>query len=238
MADESAKAAVYVSFSTFENSITQLAQGVPNVIDRTVFPGLSGGVQSQLFAGMRFLGLIDEKSRPLKDLHDLAVTDEAARNKKLEALLRKHYAALFALNLEKTTPGEANQVMRDSYGVSGDTAEKAMRFFLSAAERVGIPLSPLFKTAKATPNGASGSAGATRKRAKKSPKGDEDLPVVPPAAAGESRTVTLRSGGVLTISASTGFLALSSEDRKFVFDLIDKLADYESGTPKSGAGSA
>lgn len=56
---------------------------------------------------------------------------------------------------------------------------------------------------------------------------DGDEEDEPPVQAGESRSVTLKSGGTLTLSASTKFLALSSADRKFVFELIDKLEEYE-----------
>lgn len=232
MTEESQKAAVYVSFATMRNAIEQLSQGVPNVIDRSVFPGLSGGVQSQLFAGMRFLGLIDDKSVPLPALHQLAVTDEAARKVKLKEILQQTYGQLFALDLEKTTPSQLLENMRNVYQVSGDTADKAMRFFLSAVEYVGISISPLFKTSKPSSSGG-GSTTTRRKTRKKSAK--PETPVTPQpkpenpgsGAGGESRSVTLQSGGTLTISATVGWLSLSTEDRRFVFDLIDKLAEYE-----------
>lgn len=44
---------------------------------------------------------------------------------------------------------------------------------------------------------------------------------------GDERTITLRGGGTLTLSISVEILKLRGEDRVFVFDLIDKLADYE-----------
>lgn len=230
MADEAQKAAVYVAWPTFKNSLDRLAQGIPNVIDRTVFPGLSGGVQSQLFAGMRFLGLIDEKSIPQPALHDLAAPDEAERKTKLAAILRDEYAQLFALDLEKTTPGQLLETMRTAYGVSGDTAEKAMRFFLSAVEYADIPVSQLLKSGKAANGGPT-----TRRRGRK-PKQQKPAEQVntppplggaPPPTGGESRSVTLKSGGTLTISATVGWLSLSTSDRNFVFGLIDKLAEYE-----------
>lgn len=230
MSDDVQKAAVYVSWSTFKNSIEQLAQGVPNIIDRSVFPGMAGGVQSQLFAGMRFLGLINDKSVPMKNLHELAVADEAARKAKLREILQDSYSQLFALDLGKTTPGQAIETMRTAYNVSGDTAGKAMRFFLSAVEYVGIPVSPLFKTAK-TSNGSNATVLPRRKgkKAKAKPDPLTDIPpkIDPGVGAGESRTVTLRSGGTLTISASAGWLSLSADDRKFVFGLIDELTAYE-----------
>ena len=59
------------------------------------------------------------------------------------------------------------------------------------------------------------------------PDDEDDDDDEEPAQAGESRSVTLKSGGTLTLSASTKFLALSSTYRKFVFELIDKLEEYE-----------
>jgi hypothetical protein len=50
-----------------------------------------------------------------------------------------------------------------------------------------------------------------------------------PAAAAESRTVRLRSGGALSLSLDVKFLELSREDREFVFRLLDEIAAYEQG---------
>lgn len=44
---------------------------------------------------------------------------------------------------------------------------------------------------------------------------------------GTSRQVQLKSGGTLTVSASADFFQLNVEDRRFVFELIDKLEEYE-----------
>ena len=56
-----------------------------------------------------------------------------------------------------------------------------------------------------------------------------DGPPTPPA---DSRSVGLRSGGTLTLSATTKFMSLSPTDRKFVFDLLDRLESYEGDTPR------
>ncbi len=230
--DPKTAAAVYVAWPTFKNAIEQLSQGVPNVIDRTVFPGFSGGVQAQLFAGMRFLGLIDEYSKPTPLLKELASRDESVRKAKLKQILENSYPDLFALDLKKTTPAQALDRMRTSYGVSGDTAGKAMRFFLSASEYVGIPVSPLFSSTTRSRNSTKVANGAPRRRGRKAqPKPPNNgSSQEPPATTGESKTVSLRSGGTLTISASLGWLSLSTEDRNFVFELIDKLAAYENQT--------
>ena len=43
--------------------------------------------------------------------------------------------------------------------------------------------------------------------------------------------VHLKSGGTLTLLASIDLLRLLPDDRKFVFDLIDKLEEYERSNP-------
>lgn len=223
MADE--KSAVYVSWQTFRSAIEHLADGVPTPIDRSTFPTLSGGVQNQLFAALKFLGLISDDSIPTDDLHALAVPDENERKKQLETILRHRYAALFDLNLEKTTPNALSAKMSEAYSVSGDTKEKAVRFFLLAVTYVGIPISRLFKVPGAATSGNSST------RVKKRATTRQKPPVQPrdetPSVTGTSREVELESGGKLTISATLDIFLLSPEDRSFVFELIDKLAKYE-----------
>ena len=41
-----------------------------------------------------------------------------------------------------------------------------------------------------------------------------------------SKSVSLVSGGTLTLSATLDLFSLNSEDRKFVFGLIDMLEEY------------
>jgi len=228
--DRNGNAAVYVAWATFKRAIEDLAQGVPNVVDRSTFPGQSWGVQSQLLAGFKFLGLTDDDGKPTPTLHALAVPDEQTRKKKLEAILRERYADLFALDLVKTTPAELDAKMSESYKVTGDTREKATRFFLAAVEYLDIPISRLFKRT----SGGAPSSGPRRRRASTSrrtiPDGDDDSDddISPPSPPGTARTVTLKSGGTLTVSASLDVFKLSAADRSFLFGLIDKLEEYES----------
>lgn len=225
MADSNeSAAAVYVAWTTFKNALDQLAQGIPNRIDRSVFPGLSGGVQAQLLAGMRFLGLIDADGKPQPVLKRLAVTDEAARKHELQALLEERYSQLFALDLTKTTPSELGEQMTESYNVTGATREKAVRFFLGAAEYLEISLSPLFGKTKRGRGGASTSPRRRRTQRLRSAAGSNGAN---PQGDGTSKTVTLKSGGELTLSATIDLFSLTTEDRKFVFELIDRMDSYE-----------
>jgi hypothetical protein len=230
MAEEKRLSPPYGVFSTFKSSLERLAQGVPNQIDRSVFPGMAWNAQNQLMIGLRFLGLIDENGKPTQTLHKLAVADESKRKAHLDAIVRERYAPLFATDLMKTTPALLDQHVTEIYGVNGDTREKAVRFFLSVLAYLEIPVSPLFSKARSNSSGS----GTTRRRRVTRPRPvegseeeDEQDEEEQPQS-GESRSVALKSGGTLTLSASTKFVALSASDRKFVFDLFDQLAAYES----------
>lgn len=226
-----APAAVYVSWVTFKTAIEQLAQAIPNRIDRSVFQSLSGGVQAQLLAGFKFLGLIADDLKPTPALIELAVPDEALRKKALETILRSRYSELFALELTKTTPAQLAERMAQKYSVGGDTKEKAIRFFLAAITYLDIPISKLFKIPKARSNG--GSTRRQRSVVSRQKLTSETPFPASPATGGPARTVSLRGGGTLTVSATLDLFALTPEDRDFVFRLIDQLSAYESSSQPS-----
>ena len=221
-------AAVYVSFATFKSAMDQLGQGMHSKIDRSVFVGFAWSIQNQLFAGMRFLGLINADSEPTETLEELVQGSEAEKKEKLKQVLEQRYAGLFALDLTKTTPHTLAAKLGELYDVSGDTRDKAVRFFLSAADYVGVPLSPLFK------RGKNGGPSVPRRKRTQKPKLEGNgmgIPVTPPNPHGEhpgtAKSVKLKSGGTLTISATLDLFALDPVDRKFVFELIDQLEAYE-----------
>lgn len=226
MAENQPAAAVYVSWTTFKNAVEMLSHGVPNQIDRTTFVGLSGGVQNQLFAALKFLGLMRDDGAPTDTLHALAVPDETKRKEELRKLIKERYAELFALDLAKATHQQLNDRMASAYNVSGDTKDKAVRFFLSALGYLEIQVSRFIQI----PGANNGSAPRVKRRA--APKqrvaaNAAETPPNPGKPAGTSREITLRSGGVLTLSASLDLFSLTPDDRTFVFDLIDRLEKYE-----------
>jgi hypothetical protein len=221
--------AVYVSWGTMKSSLDQLTQGIHSKIDRSVFTGMAWSVQNQLFAGMRFLGLINANSEPTPTLEGLVTGTEDERKEKLKAVLQNRYSELFALDLQKTTPHQLSQKMAEAYNVAGDTRDRAVRFFLSAAEYSGISLSPLFKKSK------TGVAAGTRKRrspskAKVDTNSVGEIPPQPRShtteSTGTSKTISLASGGTLTLTASVNVMELSTSDRQLVFEMIDKLKAY------------
>ncbi len=223
-------AAAYVAWGTFNNTLDQLAQGVPNRIDKSVFPGLSGGVQSQLLAGLKFLGLIDDDGKPQPALEKLATADEAARKIALCNVLEDRYADLFAIDLTNATPAQLGEAMGESYNVSGATREKAVRFFLSAAEFAEVPLSTLLRGKR---RAATGTRSVRRKAARKKTPNRGAGAAPPPASGGTAKTVRLQSGGTLTLSASLDLFSLNAADRGFVFELIDRMESYQEPVEES-----
>ncbi|MGE5646115.1 MAG: hypothetical protein ACM336_10020 [Acidobacteriota bacterium] len=201
----------YVPFKTFLAALDKLERGMPNQFDRSVWPSYSGAIQGQLLAAFRFLGLMDENQCPTAAARELAAGEK--RRPALRALIAKKYEALVALDLTRTSPKQLDEAMR-GYGLSGATHRKAVSFFLQAAQYAGMPLSVLLKAKTRT-------AAAGHRRAPAAPAAPE-----PASAAALTKTVRLRSGGSVTLSASIDVFALGAEDRAFVFGLIDRLREY------------
>jgi hypothetical protein len=204
----------YVPFKTFLAALETLERGVPNQLDRSVWPSYSGAIQGQLLAAFRYLGLMDENYGPTAAVRELAA-DRDARRPLLRAVIEKRYQRLIALDLNRTSPRQLEEAMRD-YGLSGATHKKAMSFFLQAAQYAGIPMSPLLKSKTRT-------AGFGHRRAPAPPA----APPAMPSSAPMTKSVRLRTGGALTLTASLDLFSLGADDRAFVFDLIDRLQQYE-----------
>jgi hypothetical protein len=229
MADEAKRSAVYVPWVTFKGALDQLAQGMPSRIDRSVFPGIAWNVQSQLFAGMKFLGLLKGEDEPTPVLDDLVKGSEDERKAKLRSVVQERYAELIAIDLTKATRAHFEEVMGELYAVTGDTRQKAVRFFLNAAEYVGIPLSAFIAPKKGTngkPKRANGKPRATARRTPVFPVPPAPDTPLGPEVRGTAKSIQLQSGGTLTLSATLDLFALNAADRKFVFELIDKLDGY------------
>src|SRR5262245_17024976 len=218
--DDKELGAPYVAWSTFKKALDDLAQGLPNQIDRSVWKGQSWGTQSQLLTAFKFLGLTEERGKPTVFLTTYASPDLAAEASKqiLDNLVREKYADLFALDLTKATPEQVDRAIA-GYRVTGETREKAVRFFLSALLYLGIPVSPLLQPKP--PNGTARKRG----RAKKQKAASEPLPATAPPPDRQpgpsvAKVFRLRTpGGELTISTKPDFLALVAADRKLIFDL-------------------
>jgi hypothetical protein len=199
----------YVPFRTFLAALETLERACPNQLDRSVWPSYSGAIQGQLLGAFRFLGLMDESHCPTAELRDL-IGKKDSRRALLRRLLEKNYAPLVALDLSRTSPHQLEEAMRQ-YGLTGATYKKALSFFLQAAQYSGMPLSVLLRSKI---RGAGG-GGQRRRHAPAT-----DAPAV-------AKSVHLKSGGTVTLTAVVDLFSLSAADREFVFQLIDKVQSYE-----------
>lgn len=164
----------YFAFKTLTNAIVQMEEhGPPNRIDRTFLTNMSGAGQTQFIAGLKSLGLIDDDGAIQPHLVEL-VNQPDNRPALIGQLLKDRYPEAVELGKGNATTGELVEVFSD-YGVRGDTARKAIAFYLNAAKYAGdIPLSPNFKT----PSNRS-SGGTPKKKVKRTTEVEQKPPAPP-----------------------------------------------------------
>jgi hypothetical protein len=225
MADLQKRTAAYVPWATFKNSLDQLSKGMPSRIDRSVFEGMAWNVQSQLFIALKFFGLLKGEDEPTQLLDDLVKGTDEERKAKLKKAIVTAYADLIAIDLTKATRNHFEEKLGELYNVSGDTRVKAVRFFLNAAEYAGISLSTFIVPKKGQSNGKTRRPKAATPRVRAAKK---DV-FTPPPDLGKTTTaksMSFSGGGTLTVTASADWFSVSTEDREFVFGLIDKVKEY------------
>jgi hypothetical protein len=220
--------APYLAFLTFLGAIEALEHGIPKKLDRTMWPSQSGLVQGQILMAFRFFDLVDDQDRPTDLLHGL-VEDKDNRTGVLTAILNSSYTALIDHDLTKMTPKMLEDEM-ERYNVTGDTKRKAVTFFLRAAKYVGMPMHPLLSSMVRN-------SGPRKRRAKRlivpELAASADLVADNTRTQGSMKTVRLSNGGTVTLTISSDPFTLPSEDRKFVFDLVDTLQAYATAHPIS-----
>ena len=203
----------YVPFRTFLTALEAFETGLPNQVDRSVWPSHSGATQGQLLAAFRFFGLIDGKGTPTPVLREVVEAPEK-RKRSLRTLIERSYPELIALDLLRASPRQLDDAMR-RYGLSGATHRKAVSFFLHASAWADLSLSRLLrqKTREAAPRHRKEAAPPHR--------------VARPEPPGESKTIDLHSGGTLTLSFEVKLAELTKPDRDFLFGLLDQIKAYE-----------
>ncbi len=223
----------YAPFKTFLTAIQALEHGVPDTIDRTVWPSFSGVIQSQVLGALRFLGLITPDGTTTPELKKF-VTDESCRKEMLRKILERSYPEIFKRDPSKMSMGTLDSVMRE-YGVNGATLQKAKTFFLQAARFSELPLSNyILKQTRMV-------SGRKRKyvsqRAKAEDLGPERNGETPPVVTGPTKTIALKNGITLTLQTSADTFQMNQEDRGFVLKLLDQIEEYEGQSKKVQLGN-
>ncbi len=229
----------YVAFKTFGNFVNSLKITLPGRIDRSVMHTMSGGAQSHIMASLRSMDLISGHGIPTEVFRELVNSEGEARKKALLSAIKIGFPFLFDGSIDLSSATGKQLLERfDSAPLTGNTLRRSVAFFLAAAKDAGLNLSPYFskiQSRSGTPvkrqpaNGTSSASATFDEDDEKVEKDDLTPPLAEsstPPSAGESLTVNLKSGGILTVSASTSFFKMSGEDRGFVFEIIDRLQQY------------
>lgn len=148
---------MYGSYRSFNNFVEHLRQHppMPSRIDKSSMAHLNYGTQQALMAGMRFLSLLGEGDVPTGKLEALVDADEAGRPAVMLSLLQRAYPYFWAegFDLTRATHGQIVEKIRTEGNVSGSTIEKALGFFLAAADAAGVKLSPHVTSRSSTGSG-------------------------------------------------------------------------------------
>lgn len=171
MPREASIGVAYVPFKTFITALDTLNQGLPDVLDRSVFKNQSGSTQAMLMSTFRALGGIDDEGNTQPILRRLVNPNE--RKAALKEIVEENYRDVLSLGTNATQKQFDDAFY--AYGVSGETHKKAKSFFLQVAEMLGIPLSPHIAQSKASSSGTRSAAPRKpRKNRKRDIPRDED----------------------------------------------------------------
>jgi len=159
----------YISYRAFRNFIGRLQQQVPARIDRSYWgETLSGSTGTQLMAALRFLGLIDNSSKPGSQLRSLVSAKDDQKSDLLREITSKAYSFVLqsSLDLQNATYAQLEEVFHDTFQLTPDVCRKCIKFFVSLAADARMPLSPFmtkrFRWTHAG-SGITGTKGVTKK---------------------------------------------------------------------------
>lgn len=145
----------YIAFITFMRFLQRMAESadeLPGRIDASVLKSMSGGGQSQLLLTLRFFELVageDDSSTEL--LSQVARMDENDLRSWLSGEIENRYASAMELSRRKGTSKQLGEHFETEFGYRGSTRDKAIRFFLQAAQFADISVSSYFSVPRASP---------------------------------------------------------------------------------------
>ena len=137
----SPEALPYVPYRTFQTFLGLVKADVPARIDRSFWgERFSGSTGTQLTSSLRALRLIDAEANVSAELENLAAASGTERKRLLRDVLKRTYAPLFRLNLERATRAQFNEAFA-MFGIKPKVQPKCEAFFIRAAVDAGVDLS-------------------------------------------------------------------------------------------------
>lgn len=130
----------YLPFKTFTRLIGVFEHVVPQVIDSSVLGKFSGSDRAALIPALKFLGLLDADQRVKPELDALI---KAYGKPEWKSKLRERITASYAdiingLDVSTATRRQLEERFKD---IPSTVLQKTIRFYISAAQEAGIPLS-------------------------------------------------------------------------------------------------
>ncbi len=172
-----------VGMSNIKSKMRVKDTAVPDYIDRSMLSSLSGGDQTALLAGLRFLALIEGDDDKTTDSFHVLIEARKHGSEKWKAALgeviRQRYERIVdGVNVGTTTKAKIQECFRNAGVAAGQMTDKSIRFYLKALEESGGTVSPHLKALKGRAARRPAS-GTTRRKAVRRSKPD----VPPPGAA-------------------------------------------------------
>jgi hypothetical protein len=179
----------YIPFGTLVNFIERLkTTAIPSTIDNSVMPNLAGGVRGQVRSALRFLGLTDPDDHVTPTFRKLIAahgTDSWVETLG-EVVDTAYQPILNGLDLRATTPSQLLGKFK-AVGMTGQMAEKAIRFLLAAMGNANRPVSPHLANRGALTQSGNGRrspksrVGSTREREEQDEPQEREVPPSPNA---------------------------------------------------------
>jgi hypothetical protein len=217
------RAPVYIPFKTFLTAIETLEPGIPPILDRSVFPTFSGGLQSQVLGAFKFLGLIKDDGSVEPLLQKLVNAKGDERKLVLRDIIRTKYAKAVELAEANASYGQLEDYFRN-YNITGGTLYRVVRFFIEACTYAGEKCSTHWAKAKKSPKRAIKKEVPNEESSEHgTPQNKVDNSGI---ASGFLETVTLPEIGTVTLSTSINPLKLKGTSREWFYQLVDKLGEY------------
>jgi hypothetical protein len=206
--------------------------------------GVSDSLAPRTLQSLRLLGLVDDDGRPTDAFETLRKAATAEFHEVLESILRSAYSPVFAI-LDPTT-------------ASGEEVEDAFRHFVPSGQRSRMVTlftgllreAHVLEGAPSKSTAPKRSAGTPSRRVSKkaaaptsasepteSVEAERPSPAAPRYGEGDTYRVQLRSGGSVSIVMDVNLFLMSTADREFVIDLVDRMKGYEPDTTSSSESS-
>lgn len=218
----------YLSYTTFSNFIDKkCGEGsIPARIDKSFIDNVAGGVQPQLLAALRTVGLIDHDSNVRPLLHEAAQSPND-RQRILGEWASNFYSAQQELAANDATAQQLWESIEDASGFTGSTLRKSIVFYLALVEDTGLTTNAHFKPPKQSKVARKPK---TRGRVASPEPETVQLQESPTTGSGETKTVDLGAAGTVTVIVEVKWLSLSTETMialRTALDAFDELAVAE-----------